>query len=205
MPLHSTTCVQIIKVRDDQFEGLVRSCRNDIAQTEWLDKVSRGRSTKAWREELTKKLVQHTVFHGRLGWREVVESSAKDLKAKYPDKSKNIEKVRKRYLNKCPLEDMSTAKAYQWLQYLETHPPKGSAWYPRSAVEVAHKVFRMEGKLTTFQKYLNKGARKRLLKSIPLSGEGRSSYVRSIRCPYVCLHPSECYSFTILWLIIINL
>ena len=176
VPLHSTTCAKTSKVRGKELEELARSCRNDIDH-KWFDEICCGRGSNEWREELAKMLVCHTVFRQRKGWQEVLKSGAEKLMADYPDKSIEIEKIKNRYLKKSPLEGFLTAKAYQWLQYLQTHPPKDSAWYPHLAVEVAHKVFRMMGKIVTFQKYLMHPARKRLLDSIPLSGEGQSSYV----------------------------
>ena len=180
VPLHSTTCAKTSKVRGKELEELARNCRNDIDH-KWFDDISCGRGSNEWREELAKMLVCHTVFRQRKGWQEVLKSGAEKLKAEYPDKSNVIEKIKNGYLKKCPVEGFLKAKAYQWLQYLKAHPPKDSAWYPHLAVEVAHKVFRMKGKLKTFQKYLKQGIRKRLLKSIRLSGEGRSSHVRSMR------------------------
>ena len=181
MHVRKTFCCLCIQI-DQQLEELARDCRDNH---KWCDDLyhSRG-SNRWWKKQLKHMLVCHTVFHQRRGWQEVLTTGAEKLKADFPDESNTIETFKNKQFTQSTLEKFLTAKAYQWLQHLDAHPPKDSAWYPHLAVEVAHKVFRMIGKLATFQKYLSgHPARKRLLESILLSGEGRSSHMRSIRSP----------------------
>ena len=156
--------------------------RRDIS--DWNAKDSVGRGTKAsggrgrgaksqWRQDLLQKLVRHTLMK-TANWHEVFTSSESELKTKYPHQSTVIECTIQKWLLKSPVEGFLKAKAYKWLQYLETHPPKPGSWYPQFAVEVAHKAFRLQGNVATFRNYVSHPSRMKRLPSIFLPAGGLS-------------------------------
>jgi len=148
-------------VKDYEIATGAASCHASIH--DWLRK-EKPTGRKKWRGDLIKMLVRHTVMK-TAEWRDVFKSGAEKLKDKYPHQAAEIDKTVIRYLAKSPVEGFLTAEAYKWLQYLENNRPQGS-WYPRLAVEVAHKVFRLKGKIATFRKYLDYAGRRQTLESI---------------------------------------
>ena len=129
------------------------------------------------------------------GWREILESCAKQLKVLYPPQSSEIDRAIEKYLQKSPAQDFLKAKAYQWLKYLEANPRPASTWFPHHAVEVAFKAFRLKGQLGNFMRFLGHRSRRQHLalilgnafSSTPLPVEGLSEFVPSKRGPRPCL------------------
>ena len=97
------------------------------------------------------------------GYNEIVNFATVQLRKQFPKIS----------LTKKHLSNSLNSLAYQWLQHLLANPPKAS-WFPKFAVEIAHKAFRFEivnCKLQTFKNYLRKGQRWNRMKLIlPLEG-----------------------------------
>ena len=155
-----------------QLQTFADACREDISN--WMDTAlpARRGSTSVWRAELVKVVVRQAVLKKAV-WRKIMQSSEIVLKNKFPQSAHNITTTIKQYLLRSPVEAFLKAKAYKWLQYLETHPPNNCNWYPRLAVEVAHKVFRLRGKLATFRRYLNHPARIKTLECIRIFVTGQ--------------------------------
>ena len=117
-----------------------------------------GRAREPWRDDLVDMLVRQTVLENE-AWRDVFNSAKDTLKEKYPSRSGNIEKDIVKYLNKSPVTEFLKAEAYKWLKSLADNPPDAPSWFPHKAVEVAHKAFRLNGKIENFKKYLGHSSR----------------------------------------------
>ena len=104
-------------------------------------------------------LVRQTVLDDK-AWEDVFTSAKTILSKKYPDKSGDIAQTIRKYLDKSPVEEFLKAEAYKWLKFLADNPPDAPSWFPHLTVEVAHKAFRLNGKITTFRKYLGHPSRK---------------------------------------------
>ena len=127
----------------------------------WIERPAKkikGARTK-WRGELVKMLVRQTVLDDK-AWEDVFTSAKTILSKKYPDRSGDIAQTILKYLDKSPVEEFLKAEAYKWLKFLADNPPDDApSWFPHLAVEVAHKAFRLNGKITTFRKYLRHPSR----------------------------------------------
>ena len=132
-----------------------------------------GRAREPWRDDLVDMLVRQTVLENE-AWRDVFNSAKDTLKEKYPSRSGNIEKDIVKYLNKSPVTEFLKAQAYKWLKSLADNPPDAPSWFPHKAVEVAHKAFRLNGKLGTFALFLHKPTKLKFLKAICPHVEGLS-------------------------------
>ena len=162
------------QVLDDQLlarnlfepvEIIAAKCRPDIIK--WIDTVPTARRGPVlWRRDLLQMLVRQIVSTSTKDSREMLASAKPILMAKHPDMSNVIEKTMDKYLVKSPVEGFLKSKAYQWLKFLSTNPPKDSSWYPHLAVEVAHKAFRLKGKLATLRVYLEHPSRSKQLKLV---------------------------------------
>ena len=166
---------------EKQLESIAERCRPEIS--DWLDKQGKIRSTRRhtstlWKAELIQIVVRKNLFTPawRHKWRDVFKAMQVDLVAKYPQQSQDIAKWIKKNLLKCPVTAFVTSQAYLWLKYLQTHPPgtHSSSWYPHLAIQVAHKAFRLQSKLATFNKYLLNPSRRKMIHSLHLSVEGVS-------------------------------
>ena len=149
----------------EPVEIIAAKCRPDIIK--WIDTVpTAGRGPALWRGDLLQMLVRQIVSTSTKDSREMLASAKPILMAKHPDMSSAIEKTINKYLVKSPVEGFLKSKAYQWLKFLSTNPPKDSSWYPHLAVEVAHRAFRLKGKLATLRVYLEHPSRSKQLKLV---------------------------------------
>ena len=114
-------------------------------------------------------------------WQESLESGAKRLKTKFPDQSTQIADMVKKLSQKSPAQEILKATAYHWLKFIKDYKPPRS--FARNAVKIAHQAFRLNGKLATFEKYLNHSSRKSAL-------AGLSSFTKNI----ACADPLDLYS-----------
>ena len=142
----------------------------------WIHKLTKLRSDSrpSWRSDFKTNVVVQVLSSPRSEQHEILTAAAQQLKQKYtdPDKHARIEFALNGFLKKSPVEAFLTATAYKWLLHLETSRPKYSNWYPDMAVEVAHRVFRLKGKLSTFLRYLDHRSRRKRLKSIDFQYPG---------------------------------
>ena len=150
-------CLQVV-------DKVVETCRDAVIC--WMSTVHQHCSLlQPWRADLTTILVRETLLK-KIGWRALLQQGAKMLKAQYPKYTQAIDSLVKKYMLKSPMQGILVARAYKWLKYLEINKPTNSSWYPHLAVEVAHKVFRLKGNLSTFRKYLSDPHRRKKLQSI---------------------------------------
>ena len=161
------------QVLDDQLlaqnlfepvEIIAAKCRPDIIK--WIDTVPTAEKSgpALWRGDLLQMLVRQIVSTSTKDSREMLVSAKPILMAKHSGMSSAIEKTMDTYLVKSPVEGFLKSKAYQWLKFLSTNPPKDSSWYPHLAVEVAHRAFRLKGKVATLRAYLKHPSRSKQLK-----------------------------------------
>ena len=149
----------------EPVEIVAAKCRPDIIK--WIDTAPKaGRGSTLWRGDLLQMLVRQIVSTSTKDSREMLVSAKPILMAKYADMSNVIEKTMDKYLVKSPVEGFLKSKAYQWLKFLSTNPPKDSSWYPHLAVEVAHRAFRLKGKVATLRVYLEHPSRSKQLKLV---------------------------------------
>ena len=162
-----------LQVTNNAIESIAEGCRRKHI-SEWIHKSSSGKATrKKWHAALVKMLMCQTVLQNE-AWRDVFTSAKDTLKKKYPQLSADIEKDITKYLKKSPVEDFLKAEAYKWLKSLAENPPAACNWFPHLAVEVAHKAFRLHGKIGTFALFLCRPARLKFLKDISPHVEGLS-------------------------------
>ena len=164
----------IFQVLDDQLlpqnlfepvEIIAAKCRPGIIK--WIGKApTAGRGSALWRGDLLQMLVRQIVSTSTKDSREMLVSAKPILMAKHAHMSNAIEKAMDKYFVKSPVEGFLKSKAYQWLKFLSTNPPKDSSWYPHLAVEVAHRAFRLKGKLATLRVYLEHPSRSKQLKLV---------------------------------------
>ena len=160
-----------LQVTNNAIESIAEGCRRKHI-SEWIHKSSSGKATrKKWHAALVKMLMCQTVLKNE-AWRDVFTSAKDTLKKKYPQQSAHIEKDIMKYLKKSPVEDFLKAEAYKWLKSLADNPPDAPSWFPHLAVEVAHKAFRLHGKIGTFALFLRRPARLKFLKDISPHVEG---------------------------------
>ena len=146
--------------KDNSLESIAEMCRQTHI-SRWIKRPAKkikGARTK-WRGELVKMLVRQTVLDDK-AWEDVFTSAKTILSKKYPEKSGDIAQTIRKYLDKSPVEEFLKAEAYKWLKFLADNPPDAPSWFPHLTVEVAHKAFRLNGKITTFRKYLGHPSRK---------------------------------------------
>ena len=158
---------------DDSIEIIAAKYRQTIIP--WIHKLTKVRSDSrpSWRSDFKTHVVVQ-VLASRREHGDILTYAAQQLKEKYrdPDKHTRIEFALHGFLKKSPVEAFLTATAYKWLLHLESCRPAYTKWYPDMAVEVAHRVFRLKGKLSTFLKYLDHRSRRKRLKSIDLQFTG---------------------------------
>ena len=147
----------------EPVEIIASKCRPDIIK--WIDTApTAGHGSTLWRGDLLQMLVRQIVSTSTKCSREMLVSAKPILMAKHSGMSNVIEKTMDKYFVKSPVEGFLKSKAYQWLKFLSTNPPKDSSWYPHLAVEVAHRAFRLKGKLATLRVYLEHPSRSKQLK-----------------------------------------
>ena len=154
---------------------LANDCRKKIDQN-WDGILSTDRvSVSPWKDELKLMIVRDLIVQRKrkTDWRRTLQSCTEKLKGKYANKSADIDKFVAKNSKKSPVEHFLKGFAYRWLKYLETHPPSDASWYPKLAVEMAHRVFRLKGRLETLWKYLMDASRIKALKSIRFPDEGQ--------------------------------
>ena len=163
----------------DQFTKLANYCRKEIDEN-WDDVLSTDRVfVSPWKDEFKLMFVRDLIVKtGRTDWRRALRFCSEKLKKKHAQESADIDKFVAKTSKKSPVEHFLKEIAYRWLKYLETHPPSHASWYPKWAVEMAHKVFRLKGKLKTLRKYLSDDSRIKALKSIPFPGKGQFLLMR---------------------------
>ena len=173
---------------EEEIDKIANACRTNFG--DWIDTAcsSGRRSAVSWMEDMKNTYIRirlNCLEKDRLLWREALELAILQMEPKWPDV--NIRAIMK---NKCLEKNKSpdswlTAKAYMWLLYLETNPPKKSSWFPAFAVKVAHKAFRLPGALKSFIKYLTLPARRKKLASlaIPRCGHCGPNYNPNPNCP----------------------
>ena len=145
----------------EPVEIIAAKCRPDIIK--WIDTApTAGRGSTSWRGDLLQMLVRQIVSTSTKDARDMLVSAKPILMARHPDMSSTIEKTMDKYLVKSPVEGFLKSKAYQWLKFLSATPP---SWYPHLAVEVAHRAFRLKGKIETLRVYLEHPSRSNQLKS----------------------------------------
>ena len=154
----SKTAQQLSQSMKDKFADTLRP-----KITTWLENdTSSGRkSEKEFIDELKENYIRRTRFP-KLGtnretdWRMALESAAQELVPEYGQTV--METVTKKWLGRkkprSPDPEFVLPKAYKWLQHLESHPPKDVNWFPKHAIEVTFKAFRLKGTLNSFKKYL---------------------------------------------------
>ena len=138
------------------------------------------------------------VLSSRKELSDILASAKARLTENYPDASSRIETLIQKFLKKSPTEAFLKEKAYKWLQYLQNFPPVNASWYPDRAIEVAHKVFRLKGKLRTFLHYLANSSRSRVLKSRDAHSQGiwldftkQTSSLAETLTPILCFYSLE--------------
>ena len=165
-------------VENIEISLIANCCRDDINCGKGFTLKPTG-GTARWREELTLKTVelvllrQNTLKIGE--WREVLKSAGAFVKDKYPLLSREITETVNQYLRKSPMQEFKRGIAYRWLKYVEKNRPVNVGWYPNLAVDVAHEVFRLQGNVEAFRKYLSKPARRNKLSSLRLPVNGWSN------------------------------
>ena len=153
--------------RQPNLAEVVNSCRADMVDNNWDSIANSGPASKTpLGAELIRMVVWQTILFQKKNWKEILQSVAQQLKKKHPGDCSEIDKAVGKHLKKNPVEGFLKRFAYRWLKYLETHQPTDSSWYPHLAVEVAHKVFRLRGKIATFRRYISHTSRSNMLKSI---------------------------------------
>ena len=129
--------------------------------TAWLenDTSSDRKSGKTFIDELKNNYIQRTRFPKldqppERDWRAALKSVAQELELEHGPIV--METVVNKWLSKTRSPDATFVrpKAYKWLRHLEHHPPKNANWFPKHAIEVAFKSFRLRGTLKSFKKYL---------------------------------------------------
>ena len=158
------------EVTEDQLTVIANNCRRDISY--WIENCrssGRGAST-TWRQDFKNTFIRLTRFpregEKRMAWREALLTIKDQLEATEGIVTKNIEDTVGRYLHKSPEEEWVKAKAYEWLKYLERHPPTAQSWFPHLAIEVTHRAFRLNGKIMSFKRYLCHPSRRKMLSTI---------------------------------------
>ena len=152
-----------MQIKDEQLESFADFCRSQIRS--W---IATQECTK-WQGNYKNRVVSEVLLATKQR-REILEDAAQQLMETNPDIIDKIRKTINKDLKRSRNEEFLKEHAYKWLQYLQRNPfvTKAYEWYPRDAVKVAHRAFRMRGKLQTFVTYLGNHHRSRRLGSIPL-------------------------------------
>ena len=90
-------------------------------------------------------------------WRDMIKDAgklAKDRNLSKGDIVRKIEKAVLKYLKSSPRQEILKGQAYAWLKYIQKYPPHNAWWFPRYAIEVAHRAFVLKGPLANFKRYL---------------------------------------------------
>jgi len=150
------------ELADKQLNSFAENCRPQIKS--FIDTKKSNKTSLSWREDY-KNRIFGAILLATKGHKNIFEEALRQILEKYPHETLEIKKAVKKSLR----DGVLRAEAYKWLKYLNNPGvAEDYAWYPRHAVKVAHRAFRLTGNLKTFTTYLSHPSRKLKLKSIPL-------------------------------------